>query len=145
MQIVTFYSDRFSMTPLPDAINDVLGHDLMTWLLTGLRERGYEAGDVIGEDFGYGFWVPIRGASWWVYGNLYEPAGEEGQGRPRWLVGISGDAGCLLIDWRKPKPTPEQGQRLAQDIHALLRSDHTLGDMQWWEREIDVGTPSDAP
>jgi hypothetical protein len=144
MQITTFYSDRFTLTPLPDAINDVLGHDLAAWLLAGLRERGYDADDVIGEDYGYGFWLLVEKSQFWINMSLYAPP-EDGEPLPQWLVCISGDAGCLFLDWRKPKPTPEQAQRLAKDIHALLRSDASITRIEWWAREIGVGEAQQEP
>jgi len=146
MKLVTFYSDRFSTTPLPDAINDVLGHDLAAWLLDGLRARGYDADDVIGEDYGYGFWLRLEQSHIWINTTQYEPPGYEGHVHSRWLVDISTDAGCLwLYRPRRKSLTPERLRALAQDVHARLLTDSSIEGIEWWAQDVRVGTLTPEP
>ncbi|MDX2141393.1 MAG: hypothetical protein SF123_25125 [Chloroflexota bacterium] len=146
MKMVTFYSHRFDTTPLPDAINDVLGHDLAAWLLAGLRARGYDADDVIGEDYGYGFWLRLDQSPVWISATQYEPPGYEGQAESRWLVHISADAGCLWLYRKRPKQaTPERLRQLAQDVHTLLLADPSISGIEWWTQDVRIGTPTAAP
>ena len=144
MQIATFYSDRFTQTPLPDAINDVLGHDLMAWLLAGLRARGYDADDVIGEDYGYGFWLRIEASQFWVHAGQYAPP-DEREPLVQWLIGITDDPGCLWIHRLRTRPSPERQRQLARDIHALLRGEPAITRIEWWARDIGVGEARGEP
>jgi hypothetical protein len=144
MQIVTFYSDRFSLTPLPDAINDVLGHDLAAWLLAGLRGRGYDADDVIGEDYGYGFWLRIAPSQFWVHAGQYASPGD-GEPLPQWLVGITDDPGCLWLRRARARPSPERKLQLARDIHTILRGDPGITRIEWWARDVGVGEARGEP
>lgn len=141
MKMVTFYSDRFSQTPLPNAINDVLGHDLADWLLTRFRERGYSTGDVIGEDYGYGFWLNVKPIPFWINMGQYEPPGFEGHPLPRWLVSIDEDAGCLWV-FRLRKRDPAAPLRIAQDLHAILLTEPSIQQIEWWAHDVRSGTPT---
>jgi hypothetical protein len=146
VKTVTFYTDHFSTTPLPDAINDVLGHDLAAWLLEGLRARGYEADDIIGEDYGYGFWLLVEETSIWINATQYEPPGYEGHAHSRWLVDVSTDAGCLwLYRPRRKRLTPEKLRDLTRDIHTLLLTDSSITGIEWWVQDVRVGNPLPEP
>lgn len=145
MVMVTFYSATYSLTPLPDAINDVLGHDLAAWLRAGLLERGYEATPVIGEDYGHGFHLRLHRAYYWISVVAYEPPEHEGRAEPRWLVGIDLDPGCLWI-WRlKARPQPGDKQAIARAIRALLVGEPGITRIEWWAQAVGQGTPTAEP
>ncbi len=95
MPDVTFFSERFSDTPAPESINEILGHDLGVWLHDYLKSRDFDVGEVIAEDYGYGFWLKLEESHYWIMQTQYEPAGFNEQPQPKWLIGIDYDPGCL--------------------------------------------------
>ncbi len=136
MAIVTFYSANYSLTPRPDAINDVLGHDLAEWLRTELHERGYDVSEVIGEDYGYGFHLMLNRSHYWITTGQYEPPGFEGHAESRWLVGVDFDPGCLWM-WRLfARPSPSDKREITQAIHLLLSTVPSITTIEWWERDV---------
>lgn len=141
--MVTFRAerDRFSETPAPDAINDMLGADLAAWLRDGLRAAGFDARPVIAEDYGYGFWLVDQGVHYWVNDTQLEPPDDD-HPLPLWLVDISDNAGCLPALRRRPQGDPT---RIAYTIHTLLQTDPHIHDIQWWERDVYKGTPRSTP
>ena len=145
MPDVTFFSDQFSQTPRSDAINDMLGHDLAEWLRAGLAEAGFDVGEVIAEDYGYGLWVNLDGSHYWVMTTEYEPAGYEGQTQPKWLIGLHYDPGCLYV-WRlRRRPDAEAVPRIAQAVHTLLASETAVSGIEWWAQDVGRGTAMTSP
>ena len=141
MVMVTFYSATYSLTPLPDATNDVLGHDLAGWLRAGLVERGYDATPVIGEDYGYGFHLRLNRAYYWISVSLAD--GETDP--PQWGVSLDFDPGCFWI-WRfKARPQPGDKQAIARSIHALLVGEPGITRVEWWRQAVGQGTPTAEP
>jgi hypothetical protein len=140
MPDVTFFSDQFSTTPAPDAINEMLGHDLAAWASRGLAAAGFDVGEVIAEDYGYGFWLRLDESHYWLTGTQYET--EDG---PVWLIGVHDDAGCLGGWWRRRRSRPDAPARIAQALHALLVHDDTITGITWWADGVGQGTPSAAP
>jgi hypothetical protein len=141
MPWVTFSSDRFAQTPAPDAINDMLGKDLAEWLRAGLETTGFEVGEVIAEDYGYGFWLKMNQAHYWITQAQYEP--EEARPQPTWMVGIDNDPGCLWV-WRlRARPHSGDENVIARAVHDRLREDRTISDIHWWTRDArqDVSSP----
>lgn len=145
MPDVTFFSDRFSETPAPDAINEMLGHDLATKLRAGLIAAGFEISEVIPEDYGYGFWLVLDGSHYWITQTQYEPAGFNNQTQPKWLVGVHYDPGCLYI-WRlRRRPRPGDLPRITQALHTILVSEPTINGIEWWVQDVGNGTPLSEP
>ncbi len=140
MVLVTFTSTTFSLNPLPDAINNVLGHDLAAWLAAGLLARGFDADTVIGEDYGYGFHLRLERAYYWITASQVEPEAEDAA--PQWRVGIDADPGCLGM-WRlRARPAPDDKRKIARAIHALLLTDPSITGIEWWTRDGQHGTPT---
>ncbi len=141
MVMVTFNSATYSLTPLPDAINDVLGHDLAAWLRAGLLERGHEATPVIGEDYGYGFHVRLHRAYYWIGVSMADGDADP----PLWGVSVDLDPGCLWI-WRlKARPQPGDKQAIARAIHALLIGEPGITRIEWWAQAVGQGAPTAEP
>jgi hypothetical protein len=141
MPYVTFLSDRFSNTPAPDSINAMLGKDVAEWLRAGLVAAGFEAGEVIAEDYGYGFWLKRSRSHYWITSTQYEPP--EGTAPPKWLVGIDYDPGCLWI-WRlRARPQPGDQVAIARAVHNLLQAEAAIRQIEWWSdsRQRDTATP----
>lgn len=147
MPDVTFFSDQFSQTPSPDAINETLGHDLAAWLHAGLAEAGFEVSEVITEDYdyGFGFWLETDGSHYWLTQTQYEPAGYNDQAQPKWLVGIHDDPGCLFIRRARRRPNPQDVPRIAQAVHLRLLSEPAISGIQWWAEDVGSGTPTSEP
>ncbi|MBL8166276.1 MAG: hypothetical protein JNJ61_30105 [Anaerolineae bacterium] len=143
MPMVTFRSARFSSTPTPDAINEMLGKDLGEWLRAALADQEFEVGEVIAEDYGYGFWLRLNGAHYWIMQTQYEPATPDMP--PTWLVGIDYDPGCLGLWWLRARPKPNDRRLIARALHAVLASDARLEAVQWWPQDVQRGTPQPTP
>ena len=139
MPWVTFSSSNFTLTPAPDAINDILGKDLAEWVRTGLEIAGFEVGEVIAEDYGYGFWLKMNHAHYWITHGQYEP--EEARAQPTWMIGIDYDPGCMWM-WRlRTRPQPGDQNTIARAVHDILKKDTTISEIQWWARETDSEPP----
>lgn len=138
MVLVTFTSATFSLNPLPDAINDVLGHDLAEWLRGGLVAHSFDADAVIAEDYGYGFHVRLNRAYYWITASQVEPEAEDAA--PQWRVGIEADPGCLGM-WRlSARPAPDDKLKIARAIHVVLLTDSSLTGIEWWTQDGQRGT-----
>jgi hypothetical protein len=145
MPDVTFVSDRFRQTPAPDAINEMLGRDLAAWLRAGLLDAGFEAGEVIPEDYGYGFWLVLAGSHYWITHTMYLPGESDGVEKPTWLVGIHYDPGCLYGWWLRRRPGKGDQARIARAVHVRLKADPTIVDIQWWAQGVGSGDVSPEP
>ena len=129
MPSVIFTSARFSLDPAPDAINAMLGSDLAAWLRAGLAAEGYEVGEVIAEDYGYGFWLKLNASHYWITCGRYEPETERSQ--PTWMVGVDYDPGCLWL-WRlRSRPHPGGETAIARAVHDLLKSAPDIDHIEW--------------
>lgn len=143
MPWVTFSSARFSLTPAPDAINDMLGKDVAEWLHAGLESAGYEVGEVIAEDYGYGFWLKLNRSHYWITQGQYEP--EEDRPKPTWMIGIDYDPGCLWL-WRlRSRPQPGDQTAIARAVHDLLKAAPDIDHIEWWARDAHQDAPSPEP
>ncbi len=143
MPHVTFRSDRFTNTPAPDAINEMLGQDVAEWLRAGLQAAGFEVGEVIAEDYGYGFWLQRGGAHYWISQSQYEPPEEALPAK--WLVGIDYDPGCLWV-WRlRQRPDPLNPILIAHAVHDLLKQDAHIHQLEWHMRDGRQDTPTPEP
>lgn len=147
MSDVTFFSARFSNDPAPESINDMLGHDLAAWLREHLQNASYDVSEVIPEDYGYGFWLKLEKSHYWVWitQTQYEPAGFNDQSKPRWLVSIHYDPGCLWISRLRQRPHPSALSAIANAIHEALESDPSISSISWWAQGVGQGNPSDRP
>jgi hypothetical protein len=130
MPTVTFRSSRFSTSPAPDAVNAMLGRDLGEWLRARLEAEGFEVGEVIAEDYGYGFWLKLHGSHYWI-SQTQQEADDEAESPPRWLVGIDYDPGCLWL-WRlRARPHPDDRTRIAAALYSILVSDADISGIEW--------------
>ncbi len=145
MPDVTFVSSRFSQIPASDAINDMLGHDLAAWLRDELRHTSFEVGEVITEDYGYGFWLILDGSHYWITSTQLEPTGFNDQPHPKWHVGVDYDPGCLFLLRLRRRPKPDHVPRIAQAIHTLLESDLAIREIAWWAEGVGNGDPTPDP
>lgn len=143
MPMVTFYSDAFSDVPAPDAINEMRGGDVAAWLHDALASPGFEVSEVIAEDYGYGFWVVIERAHYWVSVVEYD-RGDDGA-PTQWLVGIDFDPGCLFVFWLRARPRPEHRAQIANAIHEVVNADQRVHDIEWWAKDVTRGTPTATP
>lgn len=129
MPQVTFRSDHFSSTPAPDAINDMLGHDLAEWLREQLNTAGFETGEVIAEDYGYGFWLVRNRAYYWISHTQMEP---DENGLPLlWMVGVDYDPGCLWINRLRSRPHVDDQTAIAEAVHAALQANPRISEIEW--------------
>jgi hypothetical protein len=136
MPQVTFRSDQFSSTPAPGAINDMLGKDLAEWLQDELKAAGFETGEVIAEDYGYGFWIERHRSHYWITHTQLEPS--ENELPPLWSVGIDYDPGCLWI-WRlRARPQADDQTAIALAVHDILKANPHISDIQWQGRDGTV-------
>jgi hypothetical protein len=141
---VTFRSQRFeNKTPQPHFINEhCFGEDLAQWLRSGIDAQ-FKPGEIIQEDYGWGFWTEVGGDPYWIYVGVMDES--IGQDEAEWLVGVAYDPGLSITRrlFHKPK---------VQDLLALTRNvDHVLqssaGDVrriEWWH-EPQTGTPTAHP
>lgn len=140
MPHITFRSDQFSSTPAPDAINDMLGRDLAEWLRDHLNEAGFETGEVIAEDYGYGFHIQRSRAHYWISCTQMEPA--EGSQMPLWSVGMDFDPGCLWL-WRlRARPQADDQAAIVRAVHGILKAAPHIREIAWQARD---GTVSPEP
>jgi len=144
MHLVTFTSDRFTLTPLPNAINDVLGHDIIDHVRAELLRHGFTVSERIGEDYGFGLWVEMLDVPYWISASIYDlPDATTGQ-PPRWIINVHDDAGCLL--WlRRKRPDPASAARLTALIHALLSADPHVSAIAWRLNHPERGESSPVP
>jgi hypothetical protein len=127
MPTVTFLSSRFTNTPASDAINDMLGKDLAEWLRPQLASRGFEVGEVIAEDYGYGFWIKLDGAHYWITATQYDGDSQP----PTWMIGIDYDPGCLWV-WRlRSRPKAENIEAIRGAVDAILKGDGQIAAVAW--------------
>ncbi|MDX2163729.1 MAG: hypothetical protein SF162_20600 [bacterium] len=145
MPVVTFFSTRFTRIPLPDAINDVLGHDLAAWLHDAMQTQGYDVDDVIGEDYGYGFWLRLNKRHYWFTTGELEPPGFNGQAESRWLVSLADDPGCFWVYRLRARHSPAEQAALARALHAILQTDPSISGIAWWAQDVYRGTPTAEP
>jgi hypothetical protein len=140
MPQVTFRSDQFSSIPAPDAINDMLGKDLAEWLRDQLNAAGFETGEVIAEDYGYGFWIKQGKSHYWISHTQMES--DESDLPPLWSVGVDYDPGCLWI-WRlRNRPKADDQTAIAQAVHDALKGSPHISEIEWQARD---GTTSPTP
>jgi hypothetical protein len=140
MPQVTFRSDQFSSVPAPDAINEMLGKDLAEWLRDHMSRAGFETGDVIAEDYGYGFWIKRGKSYYWISDSQMEPA--EDDLPPLWTVGVDYDPGCLWL-WRlRARPQADDQQAIARAVHDALKANPRIRAIEWQQRD---GTTSSTP
>jgi hypothetical protein len=133
MPSLTFYASRFSSTPAPDAINEMLGRDLGEWLRARLEAAGYEVGDVIAEDYGYGFWLRLHGSHYWITQTQLDSSDSEMGSPPQWLVGVDYDPGCLWL-WRlRLRPQRDDQTDIARAVYAILEQEPDISDLTWQE------------
>lgn len=142
---VTFRSSRFeTKTPGADFINQrCFGEDLAGWLRNGL-DAGFKPGEVIQEDYGWGFWTVSGGDNYWVYvGVMDESIGEE---KAEWLVGIVHDPGLNPVRRLFRRPEAADLRALCNAVDAVLRRDAAVVQgIEWWQDEPQVGTASTHP
>ena len=142
---VTFLTDQFSDTPASDSINDMLGKDLGEWLRAELEASGFEVGEVIAEDYGYGFWLERNDSHYWITQTQLEPAGYEGQPLPKWLIGVDNDPGCFWV-WRlRTRPQPTDRAAIAQAIDTILKANAEIINLEWWSNDVYKGDPASSP
>jgi|GEM_PF-5475704 len=141
MSDVTFYSARFSHTPAPDAINEMLGRDLAEWLRDNLTD--FEVGEIIAEDYGYGFWLILEKSHYWITCTEYEPP--ENDTPSRWLVGIHYDPGCFYLRRLRNRPNPDAIPSIAKAIHELIANDDSISKIEWWSEDVGRGENSSEP
>ena len=133
MSQVTLRSDQFSSVPAPDAINDMLGKDLAEWLRDQLNVAGFEIGDVIAEDYGYGFWIKRGQSHYWITQSQMEPA--ENELPPLWSVGIDYDPGCLWVWLLRARPKASDQAAIAQAVQAALKGNPRISAIEWQRRD----------
>jgi hypothetical protein len=142
---VTFRSRQFeNKTPKPHFINErCFGEDLAKWLRDRLDEN-FRPGDLIQEDYGWGFWTVAGGDPYWVYvGVMEESIGEE---TAEWLAGIAYNPGLNLMRRLFHKPKVADLRALCHALDVVLRRDATVfQDVEWWQDEPQVGTSSAHP
>lgn len=130
MSDVTFTSSRFSIVPTGDAINYMCGRDLAEWLSAALAARGFDVGEVIAEDYGYGFWLKLHGAHYWLSHSQVE-TDDAMNGQPVWRVGVDYDPGCLWF-WRlRARPEPGDKQEIVRAVHAVLEAAADIQHIEW--------------
>lgn len=143
MPYVTFASDHFSLTPAPDAINDILGKDVAGWLRANLASKGYEVGEVIAEDYGYGFWLKLNRAHYWITQASYEP--DEDRPQPTWMIAIDYDPGCLWIGHLRARPQAGDQTHIARAVHDILKSSPDIDHLEWWGNDPGQSLPTTEP
>ncbi|MEO0562695.1 MAG: hypothetical protein AAF125_11305 [Chloroflexota bacterium] len=137
---------RFSNEPAPDAINEMLGRDVGEWLQEALQQADLEhdfIGEVIAEDYGYGFWLNIDEVPYWVMMTQLYPASPPDEPQPRWLISVEARLGCVWF-FRKP-PKPVHIPEIMRVIHQALVDDDAISDVQWWTRSYGTGEPLPTP
>lgn len=139
---VIFLSDKYSQIPAEDSINDVLGRDLSEWLRAELAQAGFDVGEVIAEDYAYGFWIKLNRSHYWITQGGYESGEYENPPAPEWLISVDYDPGCLWW-WRlRARPNPEDPYRIASAVHnSLLQEDH-ISNIQWWRKDVKIEPPA---
>ena len=141
---VTFRSRRFeNKTPGDHFINPrCFGEDLAGWLRQGL-DGSFTPGDVIQEDYGWGFWTRVDEEPYWVYVGVMDES--IGEAVAEWMVGVAYDPGLSLLKRLFGKPNPSRLLALCRGIDALLqRSRDSIENIEWW-LEPHQGTPTPHP
>lgn len=138
---VTFFSDHFSLTPAPDSINEMLGRDLAVWLHDALVRDGFEVGEVIAEDYGFGFWLVLNRSHYWLTAQSYEGDETVQAAPPQWLIGIHYDPGCLNW-WRlRMRPNEDDLDVIAGGVNAALEEADHVTAIEWWVDGVDAVPP----
>lgn len=140
----TFRSSHFdNKTPKPHFINEsCFGEDIAKWLRDGMDVR-FEPGEVIQEDYGWGFWTKVNGDPYWVCVQTQDDT--MGQDPGEWLLSVGYDFGLNFLRplFRRPKAGDLLLLCRALD-DRLHRSGDLVRDVEWWH-EPRVGTPSIHP
>lgn len=104
------------------------GEDVITWLKQGLQKTTpFPVGEVIQEDYGWGVWVTVGRAYYWVPVALVpEPSNP-----PKWDIVISYDVGCLWFRFLTRPYREEDMQALSDAVERLLRAEPQITEIVW--------------
>ncbi len=122
---LTIETDLFEHREVqPHFINDCcFGEDFAAWLrdrFAHLTADGFEIGEAIQEDYGWGFWIRRDKESFWIAlsyvgdGPTKEPA--------QWVVSVSYDAGLNFVQRLFHKPSATTFSTVRDQIFAALKS-----------------------
>jgi hypothetical protein len=143
--MVSFYANRFSDVPAPDAINEMPGKDLAEWLQKELTRQGFDTGEIIAEDYGFGFWTTLNNAAYWTAVNQIEAPDSDNDFRARWLIQPVYDPGCCWMNWFRKRPDPNDLYQIAEAIHDTLTNAAQIEQVEWWQDDVYQGEPQSVP
>jgi hypothetical protein len=140
----TFQGGHFeNRRPKSHFINErCFGEDAAKWLRDGL-DRRFEPGDLIQEDYGWGFWTKVNGDPYWVSVQTLDES--IGQQPGEWLLSASYDFGLNFFRPLFHRPKTEDLLTLCRALDEHLhRAADVVHNVQWWQAPR-VGTPTPHP
>lgn len=145
MRHVSFTTNLFeNKEPPPHFINPIcFGEDLTAWLIEKIRLTVPEISAAIQEDYGWGFWATIDGATYWTAIAINEET--IGQAVAEWYITIAYEPGCNPIRRWFKRPRPEALLALRNALDTALHSEPAITDIRWWSTDFDSGQPSAHP
>ncbi len=115
-----------------DRCNGMPGSQFANWLHTRLRPQGYDCGDVIQEDYGWGFWIKKEKLSIWVA--VAYAVGEMGEvdDDPEWGVMVEFEKNPLNpSQWFKGKEGEAFAKKVFIDIDSLISNEPQMDRVEW--------------
>ena len=115
--------------------NGAPGSHVASWVREALVKRGYACGDLIQEDYGWGFWIEADGCTIWVSAGYASPLDGEPEELPEWHVGVDHDfPPWALGQWFRRS----QGREVVRNVTAVAK------DLIASHPDITVDEASDA-
>ena len=105
-----------------DLCNGQPGSAFANWLKEKLSEKGYSCDSLIQEDYGWGFWINIDGATIWVSVS-YAPGDESAKGE--WFVSANHEIPFLLFQpwkWGKSKSGKLDEERVYRSLKEAIEA-----------------------
>ncbi len=127
-------TQMFSTAPEGDLdhCNGTPGSEFAGWLRSRLKPRGYDCGELIQEDYGWGFWIKQQKLSIWV--SVGYAVGDMGEvdGEPEWGVIVNFEKNPLDPgSWFKGKDGEAYAKKIFNDIDQLISNEPQMDRVEW--------------
>lgn len=115
-----------------DHCNGMPGSQFAGWLRSHLVPKGYDCGEIIQEDYGWGFWIKQQKLSVWVacayaVGDMGEVDDE-----PEWGVMVEFEKNALDPgQWFKGKDGEAFAKKVFIDIDGLISNEPQMDRVEW--------------